>query len=88
MENIITSPKGRCTFPSAELRSYRGELLREVSEIEAGSRNGLDWRLRIYADVFMSIDRLRCDHEELSGCRCWYLPGEPAEMPEIAGTIR
>lgn len=55
-----------CNFPAKELLRMRRQVASQADKsndphfVETAGR------------FLMGIDRLRMDHEELSGCGCWY----------------
>jgi hypothetical protein len=74
-----------CKFPAAALRAYHAELIADVKVLE---EVGLGADLRPYMSTILSIERLRLDHEEVAGCRCWYTPAELARIDALAGAAR
>jgi hypothetical protein len=83
-----TTDKGSvisCKFPAAALRAYHAELIADVKVLE---EVGLGADLRPYMSAILSIERLRLDHEDIAGCRCWYSAEELARIDALAGASR
>jgi hypothetical protein len=62
-----------CNFPASALRAYYSQILSGVKALEACDPNA---DVRSQMTVLLSVERLRLDHEDVVGCRCWYTPAE------------
>lgn len=62
---VIPVARVDCPFPSRALRTYSRLLAKGLDENP--ELNG-----QLGARILATITRLRLDHEELTGCGCWY----------------
>ena len=70
--------KKTCSFPAIELRAYLHELRAELDRLfDAGEKlSSASPRFNAIAESIRGILKLRCDHEDVDGCICWYTPDE------------
>jgi hypothetical protein len=79
-----------CVFPGKELRAYRRSLVDQVSKLEALDPSGesIHDQLKQIGRQIRAIDKLRLDHEELDGCKCWYSPEDLRRHAALQVEIR
>lgn len=71
-----------CEFKKLKLREYRATIVACIRNSETSSE-GLSPRVAALMRVVCDIDKLRVNHESVSGCKCWYDAPEDADQEPL-----